>query len=122
MAQPVQSEDKRQDKEGNKVERRMNVGQVLEDESSSDEEEEEGESENEEDGDMAGTPNPVEKNEEKMQVDPAPAPQNLISKWEVSYNGKVYTGYFALCAGVNRAIQVSCEFGLAFSLHARLLS
>ena len=26
-------------------------------------------------------------------------------KWEVAYNGKVYTGYFAFCAGVNRAMQ-----------------
>jgi len=28
-------------------------------------------------------------------------------KWEVAYHGKVYTGYFALCAAVNRAIEVS---------------
>jgi hypothetical protein len=26
-------------------------------------------------------------------------------KWEVKYNGKIYTGYFALCAGINRAIE-----------------
>jgi hypothetical protein len=27
-----------------------------------------------------------------------------VPKWEVKYNGKIYTGYFAFCAGVNRAI------------------
>jgi len=26
-------------------------------------------------------------------------------KWEVAYKGKSYTGYFALCAGVNRALE-----------------
>ncbi|XP_046980222.1 queuosine salvage protein [Schistocerca americana] len=31
-------------------------------------------------------------------------PEGCAKKWEVTWRGKTYTGYFALCAAVNRAI------------------
>jgi hypothetical protein len=31
---------------------------------------------------------------------------NKNTKWEVIWNGKTHTGYFALCAAVKRALQV----------------
>nr|CAD7403361.1 unnamed protein product [Timema poppensis] len=33
------------------------------------------------------------------------SPDDSSCKWEVSHNGRKYTGYFALCAAINRAIQ-----------------
>jgi len=51
----------------------------------------------------------IDSNNHEAKTTTTDSPEDKIQernpKWEVKYNGKIYTGYFALCAGINRAIE-----------------